>query len=47
VVGADEFKRLQGVRTGQSLVDALMASPYPEVSLTPERPVMPVRDVLL
>lgn len=47
VVGAEEFKRLQGGRTGQSLVDALTSSPYREISLAPERHVLPVRDVLL
>lgn len=47
VVGAEEFRRLKGGRTGQSLVDALQASPFPEVSLEPSRQVLPVRDVVL
>lgn len=47
VVGADEFRRLKGERTGQSLVDALRASPSPEISLQPGRGAMPVRDVAL
>ena len=47
VVGADEFRRLKGARSGQSLVDALQASPFPEISLEPDRQAMPVRDVVL
>lgn len=47
VVGADEFRRLKGARSGQSLVDALQASPFPEISLEPDRHAMPVRDVVL
>lgn len=29
VVAAEEFRRLQGHRTGQALIDALQACPYP------------------
>ena len=47
VVAAEEFRRLSGSRTGQSLIDALQASPFPEVSLEPDRHTMPVRDVVL
>ncbi len=47
VVGADEFRRLKGERTGQCLVDALRASPSPEIALEPARETMPVRGVTL
>lgn len=45
VVAAEEFRRLQGDRTGQALIDALQASPHPEIELAPERQAMPVRRV--
>ena len=47
VVDADEFRRLQGERSGQLLVDALQASPYRGIDLGPRRSAMPVRDVTL
>ena len=47
VVDADEFRRLKGARTGQLLIDALRASPQPEVELEPPRSAMPVRPVKL
>lgn len=47
VVGAEEFRRLKGARTGQSLIDALRAAPFPDISLEPDRHPMPVRDVVL
>lgn len=47
VVAAEEFRRLQGHRTGQALIDALQASPYPEIDLSPARSAMPVRDISL
>ena len=45
VVDADEFRRLEGARTGQLLIDALQASPHPEIE--PRRSAMPVRAVKL
>jgi prevent-host-death family protein len=45
VVDAEEFQRLKGVRTGQSLIDALQASPHREIA--PRRSAMPVRAVKL
>ena len=45
VVAADEFHRLKGERTGQALIDALQASPYREIDLSPRRGRMRVRDV--
>jgi prevent-host-death family protein len=47
VVAADEFRRLKGERTGQSLIDALQASPSRKVEIEPRRERMPVRDVEL
>ncbi len=45
VVSADEFRRLKGDRTGADLIDALQASPHPDVDIEPQRTVMPVREV--
>jgi|SRR5882672_1347910 len=47
VVAADEFRQLQGERTGQLLIDALQASPHRDAKIEPRRSVMPVRDVKL
>lgn len=48
VVAAEEFRRLQGLQTGAALVQALRASPYPEIDLQPAPSVQaPVRDVAL
>lgn len=47
VVDADEFKRLKGARTGELLIEALQATPHPQVKLEPSRAAMPVRAVKL
>ena len=47
VVDADEFNRLAGARTGESLIDALRASPHREIEIEPRRSGMPVRAVEL
>lgn len=48
VVAAEEFRRLQGLQTGAVLVQALRASPHPEIDLQPAPSVQaPVRDVAL
>lgn len=47
VVSAEEFRRLQGARTGEALIDALQASPHPDIDIAPPRRAMPVRDVKL
>ena len=47
VIAAEEFRRLQGDRTGQTLVDALQASPWRDIEIEPSRAPMPVRDVTL
>ncbi|MCJ2096474.1 type II toxin-antitoxin system Phd/YefM family antitoxin [Methylobacterium sp. J-072] len=45
VISAEEFRRLTGTATGQSLIDVLQASPHRDIDLEPESVVMPVRDV--
>ncbi|HEY3360183.1 MAG TPA: type II toxin-antitoxin system Phd/YefM family antitoxin [Polyangia bacterium] len=47
IVDAEEFRRLQGERTGQLLIDALQASPHRALEIEPPRARMPVRDVTL
>jgi prevent-host-death family protein len=47
VIGADEFRRLKGERTGDALVAAMQASPCREIDLEPRRERSPVRDVEL
>lgn len=45
VIGADDFRRLAGERTGQTLVDAMQQSPHRSTSIEPARSRMRVRDV--
>jgi len=45
VIGADDYRRLAGERSGQVLVDALRTSPHRSTSIEPPRMRMPVRDV--
>jgi prevent-host-death family protein len=47
VVGAEEFVRMKGARTGQLLIDALQASPHRKTEIEPSRSAMPVRAVKL
>ncbi len=47
VVAAEEFRRLQGDRTGEALIAALQASPYRDMDIEPRRERLPVRDVKL
>jgi len=47
VVSADEYRRLQGGRTGRHLIDAMQASPSLDDDIEPERFAMPVRTVSL
>lgn len=47
VIGADDFRRLAGDRTGQALVDAMQRSPSRGIRLEPSRLPMRVRDVEL
>ena len=45
VIAAEEFRRLKGEKTGQSLIKALQASPRREIDLTPTRSAMVVRGI--
>lgn len=45
VVSAEEFRRLQGNRTGADLVAAMQASPHRDLDIAPVRTSMPVREV--
>lgn len=45
VVSAEEFRRLQGDRTGEALIAAMQASPYRDIDIAPPREPMPVRRV--
>ncbi len=45
VISAEEFRRLTGAVSGQSLIDGLHASPYREIDREPQSVVMPVRDI--
>lgn len=47
IVNVEEFDRLKGARSGQELIDVLMASPHREVDIAPRRSAMPVRTVKL
>jgi prevent-host-death family protein len=47
VIAADDFRRLQGERTGKALIVAMQASPYRDVEIEPTRTRLPVRDVAL
>ena len=47
VIAAEEFRKLKGSHTGQALIDAILASPYRDVSIEPARMSLPVRDASL
>jgi len=47
VIGADDFRKLAGERTGQALIEALQQSPHRSTSIEPTRSRMRVRDVNL
>jgi prevent-host-death family protein len=47
VIGADDFRKLAGERTGQALVDALQQSPHRSTNVEPARSRMRIRDVEL
>lgn len=47
VISAAEFRRLQGERTGESLIAAMQASPHRDLDIEPPRAVLPIRDVSL
>jgi prevent-host-death family protein len=45
VISAEEFRRLKGDRTGESLIGAMQASPYRDIDIEPKRGRMPVRGI--
>jgi prevent-host-death family protein len=45
VIGAEQFQRLAGERSGKALVDALQTAPHRSAGIEPSRTQMPVRDV--
>lgn len=45
IVGADDFRRLAGERSGEALVEALQMSPLRSTSIESTRLPMRVRDV--
>jgi prevent-host-death family protein len=45
VIGADDFRRLAGERTGKALVDAMQQSPHRSTNIEPPRSRMRVRAV--
>ena len=47
VIAAEEFRRLNGDKTGRSLIRAIQSSPRRDIDLTPSRSTMPVRGVPL
>jgi prevent-host-death family protein len=47
IVAAAEYRRLKGDRTGAELVEAMRASPHPEIDIAPRRERLPVRGVAL
>src|SRR5467141_3190717 len=47
VVAAEEFRRLKGSYSGQTLIDAIQSSPCREIEIEPQRTTPPVRDVSL
>jgi prevent-host-death family protein len=47
VVTAETFRRMTGAPTGEALIAALRASPFPDVDIEPARAPMLVRDVEL
>jgi prevent-host-death family protein len=46
VISAEEFRRLKGDLTGESLIAAMQTSPHRDIDLEPQRAPMPVREVV-
>lgn len=46
VISAEEFRRLKGYLTGETLIAAMQASPYRDIEIEPGRAPMPVREVV-
>jgi prevent-host-death family protein len=47
VISAEEFRRLKGDLTGESLIAAMQATPHRDIDIEPGRTAMPVRKVSL
>ena len=47
VISAEEFRRLKGDLTGESLIAVMQASPYREIDIELKRTPLPVRKVVL
>ena len=47
VIAAEEFRRLKGDPTGESLVAAMQASPHRGIDIEPRRHRLPVRETSL
>jgi prevent-host-death family protein len=45
VISAEEFHRLKGDCTGESLIAAMQDSPYRGIEIEPKRGRMPVREI--
>jgi prevent-host-death family protein len=45
IISAEEFRRLKGDLTGESLIAAMQALPYRNVDIEPRREPMPVREI--
>jgi prevent-host-death family protein len=45
IISAEEFRRLKGDHTGESLITAMQASPHRDIDIEPTRGAMPVREV--
>lgn len=47
IVSAEEYRRLEGERSGATLIAAMQASPSRDIDLEPKREAMPVREIEL
>ena len=47
VITTEEFRRLQGDRTGSALIAAMQSSPHRDIEIEPARAPMPVRETPL
>jgi len=47
VISAEEFRRLKGEQTGETLVEAMQASPHREIDIESRGERMPVRGIAL
>jgi prevent-host-death family protein len=45
VISAEEFRRLKGDLTGESLIAVMQASPHQDIDIEPKRTPLPVRKV--